>query len=336
MFQPHNIFAFEDQLVLHVYVATGDFSVTEFTDFADRVSLHCVPRAVKVLYPKESIGVTQLKNITKQIKARFRCDPSFYCFDQSGHCGADEASAGKFLEKARDEIIRQRDPILLPPPGKSFAKPSGAQAGFFIQASNLFIRHAEMSLFALLLVREWGEEFDESIKTIYVDTIDLYGLVSLACRIRFGNGKHGPITVSYSSYSGYKEVLKHADVSSSLMVISATTSHKLLRKIFRRTRWKAVDRIVTILDLDESLCFSGYEVENPKVIAHLRPREMQPHSKLLPSIRLSGEKFSVEVDEPKSVVLNALDHAKCLKHLKLEILSKMIPALSGYAKIGSD
>ncbi len=336
MFQPHNIFAFEDNLILHVYVATGDFSVTEFTDFADRVSLHCVPRAVKVLYPKGSIGVTQLKNVTKQIKARFRCDASFYCFDQNGHGGADEATAGKFLEKARDEIIRQRDPILLPPPGKSFAKPSGAQAGFFIQASNLFIRHAEMSLFALLLVREWGDEFDESIKTVYVDTIDLYGLVSLACRIRFGNGKHGPITVSYSSYSGYKEVLKHADVSSSLMVISATTSHKLLRKILTRTRWKAVDRVVTILDLDESLCTSACEKEKAKVISHLRLREVQPHSELLPSIRLSGEKFSVEVDDPKSVVLNTQDHAICLKHLKLDILTEMVPALSGYAKMGSD
>ena len=336
MYQPHNIFAFEEKLILYIYVADGNFEILDFTDFADRAALHCVPREVKVVYPEGLIDEDTIKDVIKQIKSRFRCSPAFFTFDSRGKFGANESTVGMLLEKARDEIIRRRDPVLLPPPGKSFSKPSGAHASFFIQASNLFVRHAEMSLFALLLIREWGDLFDENIRTVYVDTIDLYGLVSLACRMRFGSAKHTPVTVSYSSYSGYKDILRHATVSSSLMVISATTSHKLLRKIMRGTRWKSDERVVTILDLDESLCTTPHLVGNPKVITHLKPAFIQPHYSLLPTIRLSGEKFTVEVDEPKSVVLNTLSHAKCLKHLKLPSLGKLESTLGGYAKIEND
>ena len=336
MDQPHNIFAFESKLVLHIFVAPGEFDANEFADFVDKASLECVPEKVAVYFPEDVIDAAKIKELKKHIKSRFHCVPFCASFNAKGSFAGKESKVETFLSKGIEEVIRLREPVVLPPPGRSFVKPSGARESYFIQAANLFVRHAEMSFFALLLIREWGALFDEKIKTIYVDTIDLYGLVSVACRMRFGSKNHGPITVSYSSYSSYKEVLKHADVSASLMVISATTTHKLLRRIQQKTRWKSFERVVTILDLDPELCKGGKQVDDPKVISNVTPKTSLPHAKLLPSIRLSGEKFTLEVDEPKSVVMNAIGHASCLKYLKLKSLMEMTTCLSGYSKSGND
>lgn len=317
-------------------MAVGDFDVAEFADFIDKCSLECVPENVAIYYSETSINSDDLKEAKKHVKARLHCALACYSFNSLGRFGPNEKRVESFLRRGSAEIIRRRNPVVLPPPGRSFVKPSGARESYFIQAANLFVRHAEMSFFALLLIREWGDLLNESVKTVYVDTIDLYGLVSVACRMRFNSDSHGPITVSYSSYSGYLEVLKHADVSKSLMVISATTSHGLLRKILQKTRWKAIDRIVTILDLDPAFCDSERLGDDPKVIAHVTPEGLQPHHKLLPSIRLSGEKFTIEADAPKSVVLNAGAHIRCLKQLKLPILQKMVSCFSGYAKQGNE
>lgn len=334
MYQPHNIFAFESGLTLHIFVATGDFDVTEFDEFADRASEECIPEKVAVYYPKDLIKKDDLNRAEKKIKARFHCDPVLYSFNEKGYFGTNESAVESYLKKGANEIIRLRKPVVLPPPGRSFVKPSGTRESYFIHAANLFIRHAEMSFYALLLIRKWGDLFDEKIKTVYVDTIDLYGLVSVACRMRFGTGAHGPITVSYSSYSSYTEVLWHADVSKSLMVISATTSHNLMKKIHKDTKWKSVDRIVTILDLNPELRKEDENDSDRKVISYVTPKGLQPHTKLLPSIRLSGEKFTIEADEPKAVVLNTVAHAKCLKVLKLDKLKDMASCLGGYAKNG--
>lgn len=335
MDQPNNIFAFENQLVLHIYVACGAFGLSEFSDFIDKGSLKHVPERVAIYYPEGVMVDAQLEGVKSCVLARFRCQPDCFSFDRTGSFGNNESKVEQYLHDGTAEIIRLRRPVILPPPGRSFVKPSGGCEGFFIQAANLFVRHAEMSFFALLLIRKWGDLFTESIKTVYVDTIDLYGLMSVACRMRFGTGVHGPITVSYSSYTSYKEVLKHADVSTSLMVISATTTHRLLGTIIKHTRWKSVERVVTILDLDPKLFQDRRQEFDPNVIAHVAPDSLLPHAKLLPSIRLSGEKFTVEVDEPKSVVLNTLGHASCLKYLKLPDLKDMADCLSGYGKSGN-
>ena len=335
MDQPNNIFAFESELTLHIFVAVGAFDVNEFTDFIDKASHKKVPDKVMIYYLESSIKPPDLERVKKKVNRRFHCDLACYSFNSEGQFGQNEKKVAGFLEEGTKEIIRLREPVVYPPPGRSFVKPSGSRKSFFIQAANLFVRHAEMSFFALLLIRKWGKLFDEKIKTVYVDTIDLYGLISVAGRMRFGRRSHGPITVSYSSYSSYKEVLKNANVSTSLMVISATTSHRLLRKILHDTKWKSVERVVTILDLDSTLCDLEL-VDNHKVIAPVTPKGLQTHARLMPSIRLSGEKFTLEVDEPKSVVLNVTSHASCLRRLKLESLKEMVDCLSVYAKCGKD
>ena len=61
MDQPHNIFAFESALTLHIFVAPGEFETVEFADFVDKASLECVPERVAVYYPANVIGAAQLK-----------------------------------------------------------------------------------------------------------------------------------------------------------------------------------------------------------------------------------------------------------------------------------
>ena len=331
---PNKIFAFESDLTFHIYIACGPFDPNELTDFIDEASHKYVPDKVNLYYSKSD--VIDLSETENHIVSRFKCDPSFFSFDEKGSFGAMEHKVKDFLIQGTKKIIELRNPFLLPPPGRSFEKPSKTCESYFIQAANLFVWHAEMSFFALLLIREWGELFDEEINTIYVDTIDLYGLISVACRMRFEDQKNAPIAVSFSSYSGYKEMLKDAKVLHSLMVISATTTHSLLGKIQKNTQWKAIERVVTILDLKPTLRHRDSKVENPIVISHVTPPNASPPAKLLPAVRLAGEKFTMDVDDPKSVVLNGTHHAKCLKYLKLDSLKEMVSCLSGYAEIERD
>lgn len=337
MYQPNNIFAFEDGLNLNIFVALGSFSIEEFSDFTDKASRHCIPTKVNFIYPGFALEDLQLAEIRQDIKSRFKCEPTLYKYDRLGNFETkSEVDITAIIDKAKNEIICIREPIVFPPPGYSFIKPSGNRKRFFIRASNLFIRHAEMSFLALLLIQKWGKLLDDRIDTIYVDTIDLYGLVSLACRMRFGDTPTGPITVSFTSYTSYKEILKSANVSKSLMVISATTSYGLLESIIKKTRWRDVNRVVTILDLKEISLKREEFPEHPQVIARLTPKNGLEQLELLPSMRLAGENFSVDIDKPKSVILNASNHSRCLSKLKLNELFKIQEVISVYKKSHAD
>lgn len=338
MEMPDNIFAFEEGLTLFIFVAYGHFSEQRFADFADKASYAFIPERVAVVYQQGIVTPAQLDEVKRHISSRFRRDALCFCFDEEGNFGTSDPLITEFLEMGKARILRKRNPVLLPPPGKAFVKPSGKRDGFFLHASNLFVRHAEMSFLALLLIREWDGLLNEKILTIYVDTIDLYGLTSLACRMRFGKLSHGPITVSYSSYTAYKKVLKRVDVRSSLMVISATTSHGLLKDIIKKTRWKDADRVVTILGLDpltQKLHANQEAGDQYKVIAVVKPEGAPTHLDHLPSLRLGGEKFTLESEEPKSVILNKDNHGKCLNALRVPDLIKTRGLLAGFAKLGT-
>lgn len=335
MSSPHNIFFFEVDLTLFIFVAYGDFSLVEFNDFIDKVSLIHIPDQIAIFFHNDTLSDSDLPEVVEQLDSRFHCRVSTHGFDANGDVSGLESTTKTFLAEGVLEIIRLRQPIQLPPPGKCFMKPSGKRETFFIQASNLFIRHAEMSFLALLLIRAWGQLFHNGVKVIYVDTIDLYGLTSLATRMRFGNDGVGPITVSYSSYTRYREVLKHADVANSLMAISASTSHDLLHKIQKNTRWKDIERVVTILDIDPATQNTAHRKIEPKVLAHLRHPSIQSHIEHLPSIRLAGEKFTVDVDMPKSIVFKQHTHGRCLKQLKLKELYQMTEIFSVFVSSGS-
>lgn len=331
MIQPNNIFSFEHELVLYIYIAIGNFSIDEFDDFTDKYSGRHIPDSVKVFYPEYSILSDQLEEIEHSIKARFKCTPKFYKFDVDGQFDSTNGDVEIFLEKATERILEQRNPIVAPPPGTAFSKPSGERESFFIRASNLFVRHAEISFLGLLLIRKWGEIFNTEVNTIYVDTIDLYGLTSLACRMKFFGENHFPITVTYSSYDAYKKILDSADVSRSLMLISATTSHNLQKRIVRETKWRDICRIVTILDLEDEN-YQDNQGFNKNVIAHLSHPTPVRQLHLLPSLRLAGENFSLDIDDPKSVLLNVKNHGLCLEKLNLHELSKMTNVLRIYSR----
>jgi|GEM_PF-5289018 len=328
MYQPHNIFAFENSFILYIFVAPGHFDASEFSEFIDQASRRWVPRDVNIYYPNTLLDPDAIDEVTARVQSRFQCDLSYFPFDENGLFENNGKDASLFLDKGKEQLAKNRDPIVMPPAGKVFEKPGGGREGFFLRASNLFIRHAEMAFLALLLIREWGGAFDDSIKTIYVDTIDLYGLVSLACRMRLPCQRQ-PITVSFSSYSSFKDVLQHADPNSSLMVISATTSHNLLLKIQKKTRWKQIDRVVTILTLDSLVL--EIDGKMPKALMRIPRPPLVINTNSLPSIRLTGEKFAIEVDEPRSVVL-ALRHGECLNKLRLKDLKKLRTCLNCYSK----
>lgn len=337
MEQPNNIFAFEAGLTFFIFVAPGKFTADRFADFVDHAALSRIPDTVVLVYQIGHLGDIEMSDAVRLVKARFRHGPTCLKFGPNGEFEREDDLVTQFLETGIKWIRAKREPLIRPPAGKVFIKPSGKRDQFFLQASNLFIRHAEMAFLALLLIRAWDGRLNDEVETIYVDTIDLYGLTSLACRMRFG-GSHGPITVSFSSYKAYKRVLKQVDVRKALMIISATTSHDLLAAIIRDTRWNDPDRVVTLVCLDP-LTQPRPTVESAtitsKVLLRINPPGALMHMDHLPAVKLTGEKFAVEAAEPKSVVLNTLQHGRALQGIRLRELMGISGLFSGYAKLGT-
>lgn len=337
MEQPNNIFAFDAGLKLFIFIAPGIFSSDRFADFVDHAALSRIPNQVVLVYQSEHIGTVDLSTALRLLTARFRYEPKCLEFGENGLFKEEDDLVKNFLETGITRIRDKRNPVVKPPSGKAFIKPSGKRDQFFLQASNLFVRHAEMAFLALLLIRAWDGQLNDDVETIYVDTIDLYGLTSLACRMRFGKS-HGPITVSFSSYKAYERVLKRVDVRKALMVISATTSHDLLAAIIRDTRWNDPERVVTLVCLDpltQPCPAAEVETITSKVLLKISPQGAQKHMDHLPALKLTGEKFAVEAADAKSVVLNTDDHGNTLESIRLSELAGIPGLFSGFGKFNT-
>lgn len=335
MLEPHNIFAFEDGSTLFIFVAFGDFSISALKDFTNKATDKHIPTDVVLLHLEDAIEKIDLEESKKNIKLRFKCPLKTIQFSSDGKCKstAQGKLVKRFIETGLNEVITRRNPIIPAPPGRLYQKPSGGTEAYFIHAAKLFERHAEMSFLALLLIREWGILFNENIRTIYIDTIDLYGIVSLAIRMRFPEKTHHPITVSFSSYNNFKETLKWANVDESLMVISATTSHGLLKSIFKKTKWKQEARVITVLVIKGIPDPKGI---TPRFLKALTSPNQQKTLNSLPPVRISGERFTIDVDKPKRVKLGTQHIGKHLESASLSELVKMKEVFSVYGKNLSD
>lgn len=189
--------------------------------------------------------------------------------------------------------------------GYHFVKPSGDHCDKFIRASNLLVSGVEVTFLALSLLPHLRHD----IQRIYVDTSSISFLVSLAIQIHKNFDCGMPSIESFASYAVLDEQFDFVEDRSSLVLISATTSGSLAKKLSRKKAF-GPDQIVTLFHVNLPSDQTGIFDISSAVNGRLTSSKVEScefckrQSKL---IRIAGEQFLPENPKHELLVIRKSD-----------------------------
>ena len=135
------------------------------------------------------------------------------------------------LNTGISEIFIRRDGLLRPGNTVHYVHPSGRHSRGFMRAANVLISGPEVNFLAMCLLRHLKPE----TRYIWIDTSSIasipYAMISLKQALQADF--EPPVVNSFSSYGGL-EATKFEGIEQSLVLISATTSGNLARKLFEK------------------------------------------------------------------------------------------------------
>jgi len=145
-------------------------------------------------------------------------------------------------------VFTNRGGILESSPAHHFIKPSKAHSAQFIRTANVLVSSAETNFIAFCLLPFLKTDTSH----IYCDTASINSLAYAVVHLRQNIDKTFPfVTVdSFGSYEGLRTFRFHG-LANSLILISASTSNKLVRKLLDMHRIDA-SRIVTLFLIGHS------------------------------------------------------------------------------------
>lgn len=129
--------------------------------------------------------------------------------------------------------------------GYHFIKPSGDHCDKFIRASNLLVMGVEVTFLAVSLLPFMHRD----LRRIYVDTSSISFLISTAIQ-QFENFDNAfPTINSFASYAALDESYDFVEDESSLILISATTSGSLAKRILSNTSFPK-HQVITLFHIN--------------------------------------------------------------------------------------
>jgi hypothetical protein len=225
------------------------------------------------------------------------------------------------VEKRKDKVI------LKSPPGTVFKKPSQTKFSEFIKTSELSVGYSENQFlaFTLLASRPFIDDI-RSIKNIWIDTSSISQYIEpLIYYIQRFNGDDQK-NIKYHSFQSYGDDASAGyeccipDVLDDVwVVISASSSNNLGRKIYQAWNGLEHEQIVTILSYADTqfdqdylsnsqddnpeypLKFGDRIVANISKFSEIRQGEISYGSEV--PINVIGENFTVQVEDPNQVLL---------------------------------
>lgn len=241
------------------------------------------------------------------------------------------------LDELRDAIIRsgnlsliekRKDQVILKsPPGTIFKKPSNNNFSEFIKASELSVGYSENQFVAFsLLANRPNKDNIHSIKNIWIDTSSISQFIEpLIYYIqRFNCDDYKKIKYhSFQSYgndekAGYEKCIP--DVLDDVwVIISASSTNNMGRKIFHTWKGLKHEQIVTILSYADTQFTQKYLsnavgenlelpmlpgdniVVNISKFSEARQNEISYGSEV--PINIIGENFTIQVEDPNQVLL---------------------------------
>jgi hypothetical protein len=208
------------------------------------------------------------------------------------------------LRSGAEAIFEKRKGLITSLPSYHFLKPSGDHCDKFIRASNLFVSGIEVAFLAIGLL----PYLKSNLKRIYVDTSSISFLVSIAIQLSNIFSNKVPVIESFESYSVLNKPYSFHDDEDSLVVISATTSGGLARKLTQQYTFKR-SNIVTLF-------FSKIKVEQNAIfdisgavgnITSVKPADCKLCDGGSKLIKIEGEQFIPETPKHELLTIKKVD-----------------------------
>lgn len=222
----------------------------------------------------------------------------------------------KLPENLRKEILQQgmitlfkkHSGLIVSNHSYHFVKPSGDHCNKFIRASNLLVSSTEVSFLATSLL----PYLEHGLKRIYVDTSSISFLVSIALGLTGNFTKSLPIIESFESYGALHEPYDFVEDEFSLVLISATTSGSLAKRLFRETRFSR-NQIITLFHLNLPCDQEGVFDISPAAregIVSTNAAECSFCKLGSKQIRIAGDQFLPENPKHDQLVIKKTDFSK--------------------------
>jgi len=145
-------------------------------------------------------------------------------------CVAEELKQS-ILHAGMIDIFKKRKGLITSSSSYHFVKPSGDHCDKFIRASNLLISGEEVAFLAVSLL----PHIKQGIRRIYVDTSSISYLISTVIMMSGKFSTKQPLIESFESYAAFNQNYDFVENEDSLIVVSATTSGSLVKKLLDKT-----------------------------------------------------------------------------------------------------
>lgn len=253
----------------------------------------------------------------------------FLSIDQQGSiinsesCQAiDVIIAKAILQCGMLDIFKRRKGLITSSPSYHFVKPSGDHCDKFIRASNLLVSGEEVSFLAVSLF----PHLHENIKRIYVDTSSISYLVSTAAQLSGRYTNRMPLIESFESYRAIKTQYDFIEDEGSLVLISATTSGSLAKKIINETAFTK-KQVITLfhrnLPADQIGVFD-ISLATPTENFSLKASNCHLCKKGSRIIRIVGDQFLPETPKHELLMIKKNDFEKDRSAFIKEFATKKI------------
>jgi len=205
-------------------------------------------------------------------------------------------------------LFKKHSGLIVSNHGYHFVKPSGDHCDKFIRASNLLVSSTEVSFLATSILLYLKRD----LKRIYVDTSSISFLVSIALGLTGFFSGSKPIIESFESYAALNEPYDFVEDEFSLVLISATTSGSLAKRLLSQTRFGG-NQIVTLFHMnlprDQVGVFDISPADREGIIS--RKASDCPFCKLgSKQIRIAGDQFLPENPKHDQLVIKKSDFGK--------------------------
>ncbi len=214
----------------------------------------------------------------------------------------------KILHCGMIALFKKHSGLITSSHGYHFTKPSGDHCNKFIRASNLLVSSIEVSFLAIAILPHLRKD----LKRIYVDTSSIAYLVSIAIQLYGSFDNNTPSIESFESYAVLNEPYDFVEDRSSLLLISATTSGSLTKKLLARTSFSR-DQMVTLFHINlpsEQLGIFDVASAIPDGIVSHRASECNFCKYGAKLIRIAGDQFLPENPQHELRVINKTDFNK--------------------------
>ncbi len=227
-----------------------------------------------------------------------------YCDGQSMR----ENLCKKILQQGMIALFKKHSGLIVSNHGYHFVKPSGDHCDKFIRASNLLVSSTEVSFLATALLPHMRSD----IKRIYVDTSSISFLVSIALVLKGFPSDSFPIIESFESYAALNEPFDFVEDQFSLVLISATTSGSLVKRLLSQTRFGR-SQVITLFHInlpdDQDGIFDISPAYGEGIVS--KKEKDCPFCKIgSKQIRIAGDQFLPENPKHDQLVIRKSDFSK--------------------------